>query len=211
MSDDPQLSITQEQIASLSPESRATLSKNLGAFSSEQKQKIGLGGDPIIPPLKPADQPKMSVQEANVELRLNLPRMQEAGSPSDYSIRLDNSTVQELGTEKAQELRTFYQTALSAGAVPKSSSQAIVRETLAAAAKIKSMSVQERTKFLASEQATLDRLSTGKMVRENFAFAFNRMPADFQAAAEKNGYFATASSVIAFAAAGELMIRRTTR
>lgn len=210
-SDDNQLSITQEQVASLSPESRAVLSKNLAMFSAEQKQKIGLAPDPITPPLKPADRPKMTVQEANIELRMNLPRMQEAGAPSDYSIRLDPSTVKELGVEKSAQLQSFYQTALAAGAVPKSSAQAIVRETLASAAAIKGMSAERRTAFIAKEQAALDRLSTGKMVKENFSFAIQKLPADFRAAAEKNGYFATASSVIALSAAGDLMIRRNTK
>jgi len=150
--------------------------------------------------------PDMTLQQANVELRMQMSAMQEAGSrPSEYRIKIPYEVASQMKPEKAAQLVGFFQMGLHGGEFPKSQTQMIVREALASAAAYKA--ALDKETFAAKEDAVFRGLSGNKQAE--FQFALQKLPETFRNSAVKQGMFVSASARVALAAAGNLIVRRT--
>ena len=201
------LGITADQVATLSPEAKDALDKQLATagFSAEQRNSIGLSGHPS----SAAPAAKMTLEEANRQLQITAPRSLEVGnSPNDYRFQFERRFVEGKDPVAIANVQKTYAEAFHEAGIPLSVSQAIVHASMESAERYAKLSPQERETDFNAERARLQRLASGKMIREYADFAWKKLPHSFRDNADKHGMFRTAAAVNALAQAGELMLYR---
>jgi len=202
------LGITAEQVASLSSDNKAALAEQLerAGFSAEHRSKIGLP-PPLTPPANP---PEMTVEKARRQLQVTAPRSLAVGnSPNDYRFQFERRFVEGKDPKEVASVHQDFAEAFHEAGIPLSIAQAIVGASMESAARYAKLSPRERETDFTAESARLQKLASGKMIREYANFAWQKLPKSFRDNAGKHGMFRTAAAVNALAQAGELMVYRT--